>query len=68
MVVKKHPAHFLFKSKIMKIVLIAVITGQDGTHLTELFLKKGYEVHEIKRRSSIFSNDCIDDLCLDPHE
>src|SRR3981189_2074880 len=52
----------------MKIALITGITGQDGAYLAELLLKKGYEVHGIKRRSSLFNTDRIDHLYLDPHE
>jgi len=52
----------------MKIALITGITGQDGAYLTELLLKKGYEVHGIKRRSSLFNTDRIDHLYQDPHE
>lgn len=52
----------------MKRALITGITGQDGAYLTELLLKKGYEVHGIKRRSSLFNTDRIDHLYQDPHE
>ena len=51
-----------------KIALITGITGQDGSYLAELLLKKGYEVHGIKRRSSSFNTSRIDHLYLDPHE
>lgn len=51
-----------------KIALITGITGQDGAYLTELLLKKGYEVHGIKRRSSLLNTDRIDHLYQDPHE
>ncbi|PUZ21228.1 GDPmannose 4,6-dehydratase [Chitinophaga costaii] len=51
-----------------KTALITGITGQDGAYLTELLLKKGYEVHGIKRRSSLFNTDRIDHLYQDPHE
>ena len=50
-----------------KIALITGITGQDGTYLAELLLKKGYEVHGIKRRASMFNTDRIDHLYQDPH-
>src|SRR5437868_9444434 len=50
-----------------KIALITGITGQDGAYLTELLLRKGYEVHGIKRRSSLFNTDRIDHLYQDPH-
>lgn len=52
----------------MKRALITGITGQDGAYLAELLLKKGYEVHGIKRRSSSFNTDRIDHLYQDPHE
>lgn len=52
----------------MKIALITGITGQDGAYLAELLLEKGYEVHGIKRRSSLFNTDRIDHLYQDPHE
>ncbi len=48
--------------------LITGITGQDGAYLAEFLLKKGYEVHGIKRRSSLFNTDRIDHLYQDPHE
>jgi GDPmannose 4,6-dehydratase len=51
-----------------KIALITGITGQDGAYLTELLLSKGYEVHGIKRRTSLFNTDRIDHLYQDPHE
>jgi len=49
------------------IALITGITGQDGAYLAELLLKKGYEVHGIKRRSSLFNTGRIDHLYQDPH-
>ncbi len=52
----------------MKKALITGITGQDGAYLTEFLLSKGYEVHGIKRRSSLFNTDRIDHLYQDPHE
>jgi len=52
----------------MKKALITGITGQDGAYLAELLLKKGYEVHGIKRRSSLFNTDRIDHLYQDPHD
>lgn len=52
----------------MKCALITGITGQDGAYLAELLLEKGYEVHGIKRRSSMFNTDRIDHLYQDPHE
>jgi len=51
-----------------KIALITGITGQDGAYLAELLLSKGYVVHGIKRRSSLFNTDRIDHLYQDPHE
>jgi GDPmannose 4,6-dehydratase len=50
-----------------KRALITGITGQDGAYLAELLLEKGYEVHGIKRRSSLFNTDRIDHLYQDPH-
>jgi GDPmannose 4,6-dehydratase len=50
-----------------KIALITGVTGQDGAYLSEFLLKKGYEVHGIKRRSSLFNTDRIDHLYEDPH-
>jgi GDPmannose 4,6-dehydratase len=52
----------------MKKALITGITGQDGSYLAEFLLSKGYEVHGIKRRSSLFNTDRIDHLYQDPHE
>ncbi|PAW92234.1 GDP-mannose 4,6-dehydratase [Mucilaginibacter sp. MD40] len=52
----------------MKKALITGITGQDGAYLAEFLLKKGYEVHGIKRRASSFNTDRIDHLYHDPHE
>src|SRR5690606_35962685 len=51
----------------MKTALITGITGQDGAYLAELLLKKGYKVHGIKRRASLFNTDRIDHLYQDPH-
>ena len=51
-----------------KVALITGVTGQDGSYLAELLLGKGYEVHGIKRRSSLFNTDRIDHLYQDPHE
>ena len=50
-----------------KVALISGVTGQDGAYLSELLLNKGYEVHGIKRRSSLFNTDRIDHLYQDPH-
>jgi GDPmannose 4,6-dehydratase len=58
---------FKFHIKLKK-ALITGITGQDGAYLAELLLSKGYEVHGIKRRSSLFNTDRIDHLYQDPHE
>jgi len=52
----------------MKIALITGITGQDGAYLAEFLLKKGYEVHGVKRRASSFNTDRIDHLYHDQHE
>src|SRR5450830_1531020 len=51
-----------------KVALITGVTGQDGAYLAELLLNKGYEVHGIKRRTSLFNTDRIDHLYQDPHE
>jgi len=52
----------------MKKALITGVTGQDGAYLAEFLLKKGYEVHGIKRRTSLFNTDRIDHLYQDRHE
>jgi GDPmannose 4,6-dehydratase len=52
----------------MKVALITGITGQDGAYLAEFLLKKGYEVHGIKRRSSLFNTERIDHLYHDQHD
>jgi GDPmannose 4,6-dehydratase len=52
----------------MKKALITGITGQDGAYLAELLIEKGYEVHGVKRRSSMFNTQRIDHLYQDPHE
>ena len=51
----------------MKVALITGITGQDGAYLAEFLLKKGYMVHGIKRRSSLFNTDRIEHIYQDPH-
>ena len=51
-----------------KRALITGITGQDGAYLAEFLLARGYEVHGIKRRASLFNTDRIDHLYQDPHE
>ena len=51
----------------MKVALITGITGQDGAYLAEFLLKKGYMVHGIKRRSSLFNTDRVDHIYEDPH-
>ena len=51
----------------MKVALITGVTGQDGAYLSEFLLKKGYIVHGLKRRSSLFNTDRIDHLYQDPH-
>ena len=53
---------------VMKTALISGITGQDGAYLAEFLLKKGYQVHGIKRRSSSFNTARVDHLYMDPHE
>jgi len=55
-------------SKTKKVALITGITGQDGAYLAELLLDKGYEVHGVKRRSSMFNTARIDHLFHDIHE
>ena len=50
-----------------KVALISGVTGQDGSYLAEFLLKKGYIVHGIKRRASLFNTDRIDHLYQDPH-
>ena len=52
----------------MKTALITGITGQDGAYLAELLLSKGYMVHGIKRRSSLFNTQRVDHLYSDVHE
>jgi GDPmannose 4,6-dehydratase len=56
------------KGRIMKTALITGVTGQDGAYLAEFLLGKGYMVHGIKRRTSLFNTDRIDHLYKDPHE
>jgi len=51
-----------------KVALVTGITGQDGAYLAEFLLDKGYEVHGVKRRTSLFNTDRIDHLYQDPHE
>jgi len=51
-----------------KVALITGVTGQDGAYLSEFLLEKGYEVHGLKRRSSLFNTDRIDHLYEDPHK
>ena len=51
-----------------KIALITGVTGQDGAYLSEFLLKKGYEVHGIKRRSSSFNTGRLENIYADPHE
>src|SRR5580704_5615703 len=65
----KNPTIYHQVSRLMaKTALITGVTGQDGAYLSELLLKKGYIVHGIKRRSSLFNTDRIDHLYQDPHE
>jgi GDPmannose 4,6-dehydratase len=56
------------KSENKKVALITGITGQDGAYLAELLLEKGYMVHGIKRRASLFNTNRIDHLYQDPHD
>ena len=51
----------------MKKALITGVTGQDGSYLAELLLDKGYEVHGIKRRASLFNTERVDHIYQDPH-
>lgn len=55
------------EQKCQKVALITGVTGQDGSYLAEFLLKKGYVVHGIKRRSSLFNTDRIDHIYQDPH-
>lgn len=55
-------------NKISKVALITGITGQDGSYLAEFLLNKGYIVHGLRRRTSLFNTDRIDHLYQDPHE
>ena len=50
-----------------KVALITGVTGQDGAYLAEFLLNKGYIVHGVKRRASLFNTDRIDHLYQDPH-
>lgn len=52
----------------MRKAVVTGVTGQDGSYLAELLLQKGYEVHGIKRRTSLFNTDRIDHIYQDPHE
>ena len=61
-----HPYPVMTNAK--KTALITGVTGQDGAYLAEFLLDKGYEVHGIKRRTSLFNTDRIDHLYQDPHE
>ena len=54
--------------QVKRVALITGITGQDGAYLAELLRDKGYEVHGVKRRTSLFNTDRIDHLYQDPHE
>lgn len=58
----------LYRSDMSKRALITGITGQDGSYLAEFLLEKGYEVHGIKRRSSLFNTQRIDHIYQDPHK
>jgi GDPmannose 4,6-dehydratase len=50
-----------------KVALITGVTGQDGSYLAEFLLEKGYQVHGIKRRASLFNTQRVDHLYQDPH-
>ena len=50
-----------------KVALVTGVTGQDGSYLAEFLLEKGYEVHGIKRRASLFNTDRVDHIYEDPH-
>jgi GDPmannose 4,6-dehydratase len=65
---KKPKATKATKKGTRKVALITGVTGQDGAYLSELLLNKGYEVHGVKRRSSLFNTDRIDHLYHDMHE
>ena len=52
----------------MRSALVTGITGQDGSYLAELLLAKGYEVHGLKRRTSTFNSERLDDIYQDPHD
>ena len=54
-------------AKPRKVALITGVTGQDGSYLAEFLLEKGYEVHGIKRRASLFNTQRIDHIYADPH-
>ena len=60
--------HLNLNTKSKPVALITGITGQDGSYLAEFLLEKGYEVHGVKRRSSLFNTKRIDHLYQDPHE
>lgn len=59
--------HLMKNKSLKKVALITGITGQDGAYLAEFLLKKQYQVHGLKRRSSLFNTDRIDHLYVDPH-
>jgi GDPmannose 4,6-dehydratase len=65
---KQNPATFAKKLLMAKVALLTGVTGQDGAYLSEFLLAKGYEVHGIKRRSSLINTDRIDHIYQDPHE
>ena len=65
---KLHTTNYQLQTKQPKVALITGITGQDGSYLAEFLLEKGYIVHGIKRRSSLFNTERIDHLYQDPHE
>ena len=65
---KNHNTEDLAPNTSKRVALITGITGQDGSYLAEFLLKKGYEVHGIKRRASSFNTDRIDHLYVDAHD
>src|SRR5215813_6534160 len=63
----RHRSAYVMNATSKKTALITGITGQDGAYLAEFLLAKGYDVHGIKRRTSLFNTDRIDHLYQDPH-
>lgn len=65
---RNFPVNTMTQAHSSKVALITGVTGQDGAYLAEFLLGKGYEVHGIKRRTSLFNTDRIDHLFQDPHK